>query len=65
MGNPVSSCNKTACHNITEILLKVALNSITLTNYIELGYTKPLDISLLFSLKVERQRETIFRKCMN
>ena len=59
MGNPVSSTNKTACHDITEILLKVALNSITLNNYIEHGYIKPLVISLLFSLKVKRQRETI------
>jgi hypothetical protein len=30
-GNPVSSTNKTARHDITEILLKVALNTITLT----------------------------------
>jgi len=28
----VSSTNKTDCHNITEILLKVALNTITLTS---------------------------------
>jgi hypothetical protein len=28
---PVSSTNKTDCHDITEILLKVALNTITLT----------------------------------
>jgi hypothetical protein len=27
-GTPVSSTNKTDCHNITEILLKVALNTI-------------------------------------
>jgi hypothetical protein len=26
-GTPVSSTNKTDCHNITEILLKVALNT--------------------------------------
>jgi hypothetical protein len=26
VGTPVSSTNKTNCHNITEILLKVALN---------------------------------------
>jgi len=31
LGIPVSSINKTDCHNITEILLKVALNTITLT----------------------------------
>ena len=30
-GTPVSSTNKTDLHDITEILLKVALNSITLT----------------------------------
>ena len=29
-GTPVSSTNKTDCHAITEILLKVALNTITL-----------------------------------
>ena len=28
-GTPVSSTNKTDCHDITEILLKVALNTIT------------------------------------
>ena len=27
-GSPVSSTNKTDCHDITEILLKVALNTI-------------------------------------
>jgi len=30
-GTPVSSTNKADRHNITEILLKVALNTITLT----------------------------------
>jgi hypothetical protein len=30
-GTPVSSTNKTDCHDITEILLKVALNTIALT----------------------------------
>ena len=34
-GTLVSSTNKTDCHNITEILLKVALNTITLTLYID------------------------------
>jgi hypothetical protein len=32
-GTPVSSTNETDCHDITEILLKVALNTITLTLY--------------------------------
>jgi len=31
MGTPVSSINKTGRHDIAEILLKVALNTITLT----------------------------------
>jgi hypothetical protein len=31
MGTPVSFTNKTDCHDITEILLKVALNTINLT----------------------------------
>jgi hypothetical protein len=30
-GTPVSSTNKTDCNDITEIFLKVALNTITLT----------------------------------
>ena len=30
-GTPVYSTNKTDCHDIAEILLKVALNTITLT----------------------------------
>jgi hypothetical protein len=30
-GTPVPSTNKTDCHDITEILLKVALNTIILT----------------------------------
>jgi len=30
-GIPVSSTNKTDCHDISEILLNVALNTITLT----------------------------------
>ncbi len=30
-GTQISSTNKTNCHDITEILLKVALNTITLT----------------------------------
>jgi hypothetical protein len=30
-GTPVSSTNKTDCHDITDILLKVALNTKTLT----------------------------------
>ena len=32
-GTPVSSTNKTGLHDITEILLKVALNTITLETH--------------------------------
>jgi len=32
-GTPVSSTNKTDHHNIAEILLKAALNTITLTHF--------------------------------
>jgi hypothetical protein len=37
-GTPVSSTNKTDRHNITEILLKVVLNTITLTLIPHLNY---------------------------
>ena len=33
-GTLVSSTNKTDCHDITEILLKVALNTINLTRFL-------------------------------
>ena len=33
-GTPVSSTNKTGCHDITEILLKVTLNTIIITKTI-------------------------------
>jgi hypothetical protein len=39
-GTPVSSTNKTDNHDITEILLKVALNTITLT----IGVYKRIDV---------------------
>ena len=32
-GTPVSSTNKTDCHDIPEILLKVALSNITIASY--------------------------------
>ena len=39
---PVSSTNKSDCHDITEILLKVALNTITLTLILmRQGYLTP------------------------
>ena len=39
LGIPVSSSNKTDCHGITEIFLKVLLNTITLTqNFMEVSW---------------------------
>ena len=34
-GNPVSSTNKNDCHDITEIFLNVALNTITLSHSVD------------------------------
>jgi hypothetical protein len=45
-GTPVSSTNRTDCHNITEILLKVALNTITLGTF--LSYVSCLEIVLFY-----------------
>jgi len=39
LGSPVSSTNKTDLHDITEILLKVALNTTTLTKLLSLYYS--------------------------
>jgi hypothetical protein len=36
-GTPVSSTNKTDCQDFTEILLKVALNTIYIPNHIQHG----------------------------
>jgi hypothetical protein len=48
LGTPVSPTNKTDCQDITEILLKVALNTITLT--LKLFW---------YLIHVERQKETV------
>ena len=46
LGTPVSSSNKTDCHGITEILLKVVLNTITLL----------YDLTLLFDIETEQDK---------
>ena len=51
MGTPVSSNNKTDRHNITEILLKVVLNVITIT--IKLSIVIEMSEWLLFNAKWE------------
>jgi hypothetical protein len=43
-GSPVSYTNKTDCHNITEILLKVVLNTITFTFIMILSSTEKLNL---------------------
>jgi hypothetical protein len=43
-GTPASSTNKTDCHNIAEILLKVALNTIKPTKKINIFYYKTKQI---------------------
>jgi hypothetical protein len=54
-GIPVSSTNKTDCHDITEILLKVALNTIKQTNKIFL--------TIPFFLKPQKDLNQTWQKC--
>jgi hypothetical protein len=49
-GTLVSSTNKTDCHDITEILLKVALNTITLI--IALSHICMLDFQIKSNMKL-------------
>ena len=51
-GTPVSSTNKTDRHDITEILLKVALSI--------LNQTKPCTRELLLIIQFEEMQKTIF-----
>jgi len=47
-GSPVSSTNKTDCQDITEILLKVALNTINQISHLKsLNRKKPMTIQVL------------------
>ena len=49
----VSSSNKTDCHNITEILLKVVLNTITLTLTLKLVIYSKIHVYLQFIVTVQ------------
>jgi len=51
-GTPVSSTNKTDRYDITEILLKVVLNTI--------NHTKPCTKELLLIIQFEEMHKTIF-----
>ena len=48
LGTLVSSTNKTDCHDITEILLKVALNTLTLLGLNFPPFTFLMDIENFF-----------------
>jgi hypothetical protein len=48
LGTLVSSTNKTDCHDITEILLKVALNTLTLVGLNFPPFTFLMDIENFF-----------------
>ena len=52
-GTQVSSTNKTDCHDITEILLKVVLNTITLPPFSVGRYTGLLHSTLVFIVSVQ------------
>jgi hypothetical protein len=50
-GTPLSSTNETDCHDITEILLKVALTTITTTHFYHVSFI--IFILFLFLTKYE------------
>ena len=58
-GTPVSSTNKTVRHDITEILLKVALNTIkpNQTNLVLKSKVKPKIIKLVFAVSLLSMQE--------
>jgi len=58
-GTQISSNNKTDCHDITEILLKVALNTITLTPSVFIFTCKAI-LTLMYIYKQQFFNETIF-----
>ena len=52
MGTPVSSTNKTDCHDITEILLKVALNNTKQTNCLLEYCDSWMKVFIVFTFKM-------------
>jgi len=59
-GTPVSSTNKTDCHDVTEILLKVALNTIPLTpsHYSVIFYFVLLSVSWYYNTFTSTQSKS-------
>ena len=61
LGTTVSSTNKTNCHNISEILLKVALNTITLTlTHYEVLLKKIIEHTVLKRERVRKKKRVQF-----
>ena len=52
MGTPVSSTNKTDCHDITEILLKVTLNNTKQTNCLLKYCDSWMKVFIVFTFKM-------------
>jgi hypothetical protein len=59
LGTSISSTNKTDRHDITEILLKVALNTITLTQHCQ-----TVHISILFSETIGPNKTKLSKKML-
>jgi hypothetical protein len=53
---PVSSTNKTDCHDITELLLKVALNTMKQTNHM------CLILSIVYYYRLEKEKKDLKRE---
>ena len=62
LGSPVSSANKTDCHDITEILLKVALKTLTHLCCQQLSFPNKLNIhcGVLIESKKSKKAYIIF-----
>jgi hypothetical protein len=65
LGLPVSSTNKTDCHDITEILLKVALSTIQVLPDTTAAHQQGLHpIPVLLNMIIVQQKALLGRKCL-
>jgi hypothetical protein len=60
MGTLVSSTNKTDCHDIAEILLKVALNTINLTLLNKVLWIENVLISMGYCIHSKKHEKNVF-----
>ena len=60
MGTLVSFTNKTDCHNIAEILLKVALNTINLTLLNKVLWIENVLISMGYCIHSKKHEKNVF-----